>query len=302
MHFLAVVQATSRSVFSRSRRLFATVLVGGIAALATQSTLAATFTLGIQPVLPEKQIRRSYAPLAAYLAQATGHQFTIKSAKNFFSYWTQAQRGDFDLTLDAAHFTGYRAKHHGFKVLAKIQDEVSYSLVTSGDTFILDPAELVGKPVATMAPPSLGAIRLEQWFDNPMREPLIRVVNSASEAIDELQNGRVVAAIIPTPMVSTHEGLNTVQTTDAAPHMAISAAPAMPAEVQSAIRQALVNATASESGRAMLEKLKINGFEATSAALYLPYSALLEQGRLSALTVAPTPEAPLALATLPARK
>ncbi len=270
-----------KNKFTRRKATLKLALVAAVLAGSSTALHAAEFTLGIQPILSPNETISSFKPLADYLNRVTGHTIKIKTSQNFFTYWKRSQRGDFDLMLDAAHFTGYRAKHMNYTVLAKVEDSVSYTLVTAADNLIFDPSELVGKSVATIGPPSLGAIRLEQMFPNPMREPLIRTVSNSKEAINQVLAGQSVAAMVPTPLVGQFEGLNTVQITASAPHIALSASTKVPARVQSMIQKALLEAADSEQGRKMLETISLTGFENSDESVYAPYARLLEEGRLS---------------------
>ena len=183
----------------------------------------------------------------------------------------------FDLVLDAAHFTDYRVKTQGYTVLAKLPDTVSFSIVTNEDSFVLDVDELIGLRVATMPSPSLGSLRLEELFSNPMRIPHYVWQTNTAVVIEELTAGNIDAAIIPTRLASTYDNLNTVMTTDPVPHMALSASPDIPADVVETIRAALVNAHLHPDGQQMLARLKVDNFEAADNATYDDYAFLLHE-------------------------
>jgi len=240
---------------------------------------AAEYTLAIQPILPQQELKTRFQPLADYLSQETGQTITITTQRNFLFYWTKMRKGKkgFDLVLDAAHFTDYRIKTQGYTVLAKLPDTVSFSIVTREDNFILDEEELIGMRVATMPSPSLGALRLEELFPNPMRTPLYIWEQNTTIAVEKIQSGKIDAAIIPTRLASAYNNLNVVLTTEPVPHMGLSASPDVPAEITEKIRQALLTAANKENGKQMLAKLKINGFEAADSKTYDGYSDLLKE-------------------------
>ena len=244
----------------------------------TTICMAAEYFLAIQPILPEKELKESYQPLADYLSAETGHTISISTQRNFLFYWTKMRKKEkgFDLVLDAAHFTDYRIKKQGYTVLAKLPDTVSFSIVTSEDNFILDVDELIGLRVATMPSPSLGALRLEELFTNPMRIPMYIWEMNTTVAVEKILNGELDAAIIPSRLASTYNNLNIVMTTEPVPHMGLSASPDVPEEVREKIRQALVNASSTEAGKAMLAELKINKFDPASSETYDGYSDLLK--------------------------
>ncbi|NOQ89926.1 MAG: PhnD/SsuA/transferrin family substrate-binding protein [Gammaproteobacteria bacterium] len=244
----------------------------------TTASQAAEYTLAIQPILPQEELRKRYQPLADYLSSATGHKITISTQRNFTFYWHKMRKGKkgFDLVLDAAHFTDYRTKNMGYTVLAKLPDTVSFSIVTHEDNFIMDVDELTNKRIATMPTPSLGSVRLEELFPNPMRIPIYVWKLNANEVVESVLSGRVDAAIIPTRLASTFDGLNTVMTTEPVPHMAISASPMVPVDVAAKITQALLNAKDSPDGKKMLAELKTDRFDAANNDTYAGYGELLK--------------------------
>lgn len=262
---------------TRTATLLSTLLLS-LSLTHPAESLAAEYTLAIQPILPQKELRANYQPLADYLSKETGHTITITTQRNFLFYWTKMRKGKkgFDLVLDAAHFTDYRIKQQGYTVLAKLPDTVSFSIVTSEDNFILDIEELIGLRVATMPSPSLGSLRLETLFNNPMRTPIYVWELNTTVAVENIHSGKVDAAIIPTRLASTYDNLNLVMTTEPVPHMGLSASPDVPAETAEKIRLALVNANTTEAGKKMLTELKVEKFEKANSETYDGYATMLE--------------------------
>ncbi len=161
--------------------------------------------------------------------------------------------------------------------MAKLPDTVSFSIVTSEDNFIMDAEELIGLRVATMPSPSLGALRLEELFTNPMRIPYYIWEINTTVVVEKISSGEIDAAIIPTRLASTYDNLNLVMTTDPVPHMGISASPDVPADVAEKVRQALLNANTTENGKAMLAALKMDRFDPADSVTYDGYSDLLKE-------------------------
>lgn len=260
-------------MFQRRSLLLCVLLLG----LSSVAVGAAPLRLAIQPILPAAQTRAAYQPLADYLGQVIGREVRIVTSPNFLAYWeTMRRRGAFDLALDAAHFTDYRDEHMGFTVLVKLPDTVSYSIVTAGDRLLFDPGELIGQPVATLTSPSLGAVRLAQMFPNPLRQPVIVKADDSVAAIRMVLAGKVMAAIVPTPLLNQYSNLNVVTTTPPVPHIALSAAPSVDAATQRAIREAMLNAGKTEAGRRMLTAVKLPGFVAADNRTYHGYAQLLQ--------------------------
>jgi len=237
---------------------------------------AETYTLIIQPIQSPKVTKQSYQPLADFLSKATGQTIKLVTARNFVTYWQTMRKGKYDLVMDAAHFTDWRIQKLGYTPLAKINSVVSFTLVSHADNPILEPAELLGKKVAVLPSPSMGAVRLSELFPNVMRQPVIVNVNNSQEAVKKVQEGKALAAIIPTRMVGAFAFLSPVEQTAQVPHMAISASRKVPNDIRKKIRDALINAKNTPEGRELLQKLVLESFEPTSKKAYRSYSRLLE--------------------------
>lgn len=257
-------------------------LLGALLALAlmlatSAASGAAPLRLVVQPILPAAQTREVYGALASYLTQTTGRQVRLVTAQNFLTYWETMKRGtSYDLILDAAHFTDFRDQRMGYTVLAKIPDTVTYSLVTANDTLLFGPNELIGKKVACLPSPSLGAVRLSQMFPNPLRQPILVEVTNSIQAIKMVLAGKVEAAMVPTPLLNEYRNLNVVTTSPPVPHIALSAAPDVSAATRDAIRKALLDADKTPQGRHMLKVLNFPRFVAANNATYKGFAKLLE--------------------------
>lgn len=263
-------------VFRRALLLFALILDVARPAAADDLVLA------IQPILDEAQTRKAFQPLCDYLAKAAHRGCTLLISPNFYAYWERVRRGKgFNLALDAAHFTDYRADKFDFDVLAKVPGTVTYSLVTRDSEPILDPLDLAGKRVATLGIPSIGAARLNGLFPNPVRQPNPVEVTSAEQGMQMLLDGGVQAAILPTPIVAQFmargAGLSVVVVTDPIPHIAVSAAPSLDAGTRADLRKALLEADRSAEGKAMLRAIGFERFDPASNTLYRGQAKVLQQ-------------------------
>ena len=241
------------------------------------TSVADEYSFVVQPILSPQKTVEAFTPLTEYLSEATGHKIRLVTAINFLSYWeTMKKKGQYDFILDAAHLTDYRQQRMGYQVLVKRPDVVSYTLVTSDSAEIIEPEELIGKTVATIGSPSLGMLRVNKMFPNPLRQPMIVEANNSTESIQKVLDGKAVGAIIPTPLVGRYPELVTIVTTEQVPHTAISAAPSVPEEVKLAVRNALISASTTEQGKKMLAAIQFPGFEPTNKKTYKGYAGLLE--------------------------
>lgn len=267
---------------ARARWPGSLLCVIGLSAFSPAPAQGDTLVLAVQPVLSEAQTRQAFQALADFIGSVSGKTCVVHTRPNFMAYWETMRKGDqYDFVLDAAHFTDYRVKKLGYSILAKIPDSVSYTLVVRDDNLVIDPMELVAKRVATLGIPSIGAARLNAMFPNPSRQPYIVEVDSAEAGIDMVLTGKVVAAILPTPIVSEHMRtsgrLSVVTTTEPIPHIALSAAPSVAADVQERVRKALLEADKTPAGQAMLKGIGFERFVAATPALYKDQSHVLQE-------------------------
>ncbi|GAB4298151.1 MAG: hypothetical protein Kow0096_16650 [Thiohalomonadaceae bacterium] len=237
-------------------------LVSALALLATTLPgLAAELTFAVHPVLPPSRTVEVYQPLVNYLSKATGQKIRLVTNTNFLTHWQAMKRDKYDLILDGPHFTDYRAKRMGYTVLAKLPEVVSYTLAANENQLILEPAELIGKTIATTAAPAIGALRLAELYPNPLRQPTIVETPDSEQAAELAVQGKVAAAMIPAPLVGRYPSLITVATTQQVPSPGISASPAVSAELQQALRRALLDAPNTPDGRKALEALNAPALE-----------------------------------------
>ncbi|MGD2052463.1 MAG: PhnD/SsuA/transferrin family substrate-binding protein [Gammaproteobacteria bacterium] len=253
------------------------ILLASLLSIISAASSAADYMLSVQPVLPADQVKQGYAPLASYLSAKTGHTFHIKTYRNFLTYWARMQKAkDMHFILDAAHFTDFRVQRKNYRVLVKLPDTVSFTVVTGEENFVFEMDELISKRIATMAAPGMGAVRLSSMFPNPVRLPFIIEANNSVDAVNKVIHGDVDAAIIPSPLVGNYTNLNSVVSTDPVPHMALSASPEVPDDVALAVKQALLDAPDTPQGKKMLADMNIEYFEDASAEVYAGYADLLD--------------------------
>jgi len=237
--------------------------------------------LGVSPLLGESETQRQFAPLCAYLADATHLPCRVATRPNFLGYWETMRRGtDYNLILDDAHFTDYRAQKMNYTVLAKIPDNVTYSLVVLRRSGITNPLRLIGRRIATHGIPSMGAAQLNSLFPQPSKQPIPVEVDNAGQALAQLGEGTVAAAILPTPLIreAMLKGLElkVLLSTVPIPHMGISAAPELGSGLQNAIREALLQAHKDPGGRKMLARIGIPRFDPASSTIYRGQARILQ--------------------------
>jgi len=259
----------------RSIGMFGALLLVGVSL--ASAAHAANWRFAVPPFLPQAELQAQYTPLVEFLNATTGERFELVTSNSYLSYWNTALKGGaYDLVLDNAPMIDFRVQRQKFTVLAKITGVISQSVVTNEKANIFEVNELIGKKVATVATPNLSALAMFQLFANPIRQPDFIYAHDARAAVQMVQTNQVVAAIVPTPIAIQFTNLNVVTTTEQIPHLAIAAAPSLPPEVQSKVKQALLNASQTELGKKALTSLNTTRFEPATNADYSGYAKWLE--------------------------
>jgi len=237
--------------------------------------------LGVSPLLSEKETIRQFQPLCDYLSEVTRLPCRVTTHANFLGYWEAVRRGaEYNLILDDAHFTDYRAQKMNYTVLAKIPDSVTYSLVALRAAKISNPLRLVGRRIATHGIPSMGAAQLNSLFPQPSKQPIPVEVDNADQAFALLRERKVEAAILPTPLIRqamlNGMELRVLLSTVPIPHMGFSAAPDLAPEVRQTVREALLNAHKVTGGQKMLTQIGIPRFDPASSTVYRGQARILQ--------------------------
>ncbi len=226
--------------------------------LYSASIYAKDYTLQLNPIGPADEVIKVFTPLAKYLEKATGEKITLICENNYLASWQRLLRRPApDLAIQPPHIASYLISIKGYRPLARVDGVVSFSVVTTGDDLIFDTKELIGKRVAALGSPSLGAILMNNLYSNPIRQPVFVGAKNAADAVNLLQYGEAKAAVIPTSMVSNFENLNVVESTEQLPLISIVGSSTLPEPLAKTISQALTNANQTAEGQAMLEAINI---------------------------------------------
>ncbi len=274
-----VIKILSGKIQCAGYLLVVVTLLGSIIPVSAQSQ--EPLRMVIQPFQTEQRTRELFQPLVDYLQTVSGQKINLITYPNFISYWSITQKPDsYDIAFDAAHFVDYRNKSKDFTVLARQPGLISISLIVPEDSLIFDADELVGKKIATLGPPSIAAVRIYEMFDNPVRQPTIIEGDNSSVVMELLVDGKVDAAMLPTPVVSARMagdgGISMVTTTDTIPGLAISVSPAISADARGKILKGLLEADKTAAGKKMLEATSLNTFEKASNQDFFGYAELLD--------------------------
>jgi len=260
------------------RNSFAGVMVAA-SLFAANTVAAANLKFAVEPTYTEELAEEVYAPLLAYLNQATGHNFELVTSRNYHFYWSDLRsRGDIDLAFEEAHFVDYRAQRFGYQPLVKAAEPTSYSLLT------MDPLEdddalrgLVARRVVCMPAPNLGFALLLELYPNPMQQPDVRsAADSWRNTVEIVFAGEADAAMVPTWLQNLYPNLYPVHQTREFAGPAISASPRLDPAIAEAVKQALLQLLDDPDMFDVLGDMGVSEFIEANAAEYAGSEAMLK--------------------------
>lgn len=238
---------------------------------------AAEFSVVVQPEFTPDRSKNVFQPLIDYLSTTTGHTFRLITPRDYHDYWLRIQAGDMpDLIIDEAHLTDFRIKRDGYIPLARVADNISYSLLTTIH-YAGESAEVfIGRTIVTMPAPSLGYLVLAEHFDNPMAQPDISSgARSWGDGIEIVFAMEAEATMSPSWLAAIYPNLYPVFTSVTFPGMTVSAGPTVDIESRDAIRKALLTLHEQDDYYDALAELNTTRFVPTKVSDYRGYSNLL---------------------------
>lgn len=244
-----------------------------ILALATAFALpahAADYTVTVEPSFPPDQAAEVYQPLLDYLAQATGYGFELRVPANYHALWREMRLDSaVDFAFEEAHFTDYRAKRYGFAPLARTIEPTRFSLIAMPHVAEEGAGGLIGYRVVSMPSPSLGSAVLAEVYPNPIAQPEIESsAASWRDGVEMVFADEAAAAMVPDYIAELYPNLVPISQSVAFPGRAFSAAPTVPQDVRTAVREALLALDQQDDLYVLLAELGISGFTPTDAAEY----------------------------------
>ena len=255
------------------------IKVGTLCALfiVSSSAMAEVYRLGIAPVLDIQQTRDTYAALAKYMSRAAKVEIELVPSRNFIGYWNTMRKPEsYDFILDGAHLAAYRMQRMEHNLVATIDGVLSFTLISRDDDLIIEPEELINRKVAILASPNLGGLQIYNLFSNPARQPLMVEVKNAVDALEAVRDGRADAAYVPTPILSRFPEASVIISSEPMPNMTMTASSRVPDEVLDAVRTALIQASSTDEGKAMLETINAVGFVKADEVRYAGLEDLLK--------------------------
>jgi phosphonate transport system substrate-binding protein len=226
-------------------------------------------TFGIVPQQAASKLARLWSPLLDYLNRQTGLKIQFATAKDIPTFERQLNAGEYDFAyMNPYHFTVFN-KYPGYQAVARARDKkIKGIIVVRKDSPVQSIQDLNNMTLAFPAPAAFAASIL------PRSELVSRVVNFQPRYVSSHDSvyravakeifpaGGGVIRTFKNVAPQIRDQLKVLWTSQGYTPHAIAAHPGTSAEAVSLLQSALVTMEQSAEGKALLERIKIKGFEA----------------------------------------
>ncbi len=166
---------------------------------AEEKSAAKPLEIGIVPYMSPRILISTYEPMRLYLEQALGRQVKIYTANGFKSFLLNAQNGEYDLVINAPHFSRILQKENNFNPLLRFSPDSRALLVSAVNGPVKTTQDLRGQVIAVPDRLALAVIvALNSLRENGFKEGTdfkILQVPSFPSALLAVQKGDAMAAI-----------------------------------------------------------------------------------------------------------
>lgn len=241
------------------------------------------YRLAVHPLHNPIKLLQVYGELADYLsARLTAGQIAIEASNDYAHFEGKLARREPHLVLPNP-YQAFRALGHGYRVIAEAGDSADFRglFIARRDRVPASPAALRGQALCYPAPTALAAAMMPQlWLVRrglDVRTETERVyVGSQESAILSAYRGECALGVTwPVPWRAfqlTHPAeaaeLVVVWETDALINNAVMVRDDLPPALVAEVRAHLLDMTAHDAGRALLQRLAIAGFNSADDARY----------------------------------
>jgi hypothetical protein len=245
-------------------------LLGLVLALIVTPSLAAEYTLAVEPNYPPAQAQEVYKPLLDYLSRTTGHTFKLKTATNYHVYWRDLRsNAKTDFAFEEAHFTGFRVDRLGFTPLVRTIESTRYTLLADAAVAEGGISGLIGYRVVSMPAPSMGYLLLGELYKNPIAQPeIMSVAANWRDGVEMVFAQETEGAMVPNYIASQYPNLVTVSESREFTGRALSAGGTVPADVRRAVVDAMLKLHEDNALYEVLAELGTTQFVAATSAEY----------------------------------
>lgn len=139
-----------------------------------------------------------YKPIADFLTQATGEQFSYFHPETWTEYSAKMHAEKFDLVFDGPHFVDWRVNNIGHTVMLKLPKIGRWTLITRKDDLSINTInDMVGKKACAPGSPNFGMLNMMSHFTDPDKQPVHVKVKGWINVFNSVKSGKCDVGVLP---------------------------------------------------------------------------------------------------------
>ncbi len=212
--------------------------------IVSASSFAKEYTFVAAPKGSIQEEKAIYEPIAEYLSRETGEKFIYVYIRDWITYRKAIYNDTYDVYFDGSHLSSYLVGYRNHEYLVRLKEWLSFVVIRRTENKLGPIQNLAGKTVCLHPEPNQATLMFLSRFDNPSRQPSIKVISGWRAAYDGVINGACVAAVVPYELFETYNvGKKTVmmEQFDLVPNQTFTASARIPDNTMKKIRNALLN-------------------------------------------------------------
>lgn len=249
------------------------------------------YVVGIHPLHNPQRLIEVYGPVIEHLnATIPDAKFKLEASRNYGEFDKKLFGGYYDFAMPNPYQT-VRSLKHGYRVFGKMGNDEMFRgiILVRKNSGIRHVGDLKGKKISYPAPTALAATMMPQYYLHThgidVNKDVENIyVGSQESSIMNVLRGHVAAgATWPVPWKTFQQEhpdmagqLEVKWQTETLPNNGWVVRDDISPALGAAVGNALVELSATDTGRAQLEKLGITGFEHASNAIYQPVERYLK--------------------------
>jgi phosphonate transport system substrate-binding protein len=249
-------------------------------ALPVQANLVLGVNTGMSAQDNTPDLQKKYQPLANYISDVTGQPVRLLVSQSIDNSERRLKRGAYDFFLGPPHTIAEAQKKGDYTPIVRYQGKIRGAFVVMESSGIDRLADAKGKRLGLPDEDSLPAHLAKAKLKFAKMDPAsafseVLYQKFQDEALNALKIGRVDIVVVTSGFakkwVSENPGTKIIDETYEVPHFALAAGPDVDGAMRDKVQRALINATDTAKGQAMLESLgKSSGFISTSKEEFSP--------------------------------
>ena len=270
------------------RLLLAAAVTGAGACLADDTR---PLIFGVFPYLPAAQLEKLYAPVAADLSSATGHEVQLRTRPSFSQFREELERQHYDLIFIQPIAYAQVASRNGYRAIARPEQALKAVFVARTDSEIQNLDDLRGSTLAL--PPRQAAVTvlarqtLAAQGLIPGTDLRLTYQNNHAACLRTVLIRKASACVTAPPplqIFSQRTGVQfrTLAYSEPIPGSTYAVHDRLPPELRSAIAERIVSWRNTETGKTLLRSLKFSAFVDSSDEDYRGVRDILASERNSA--------------------